>query len=146
MTLQGRKDVGAWLRAARERRGLTVERVASATRIPRDAIRKIEDERWDDLPADAYIRGFLRAFARAVDLDVEEIQGAYRRSREGSQPEVLRPPPQANLKVRRAGVAVAMVILVVLLTLLLTIVLRPRRRGAPILSRESIALEVSPSA
>lgn len=134
MIAAGRRDVGAWLRASRERRGLSLERVSHATRIPRESLRRIEEERWAELPADAYVRGFLKAFARALDLDPGEVLAAYERARAGELPEELRPPPQANLKIRRAGMTVAVLILIVLLTLIVAMVLRPRRRGPPILS------------
>jgi len=134
VTVQGRKDVGQWLRAARERRGLTIERLSTLTRIQKDMLRRIEEENWSDLPVEAYVRGFLRAYARAVDLDEGEVLAAHRRARAAAPPEVLRPPPQANLKIRPAGLTVALLILIVLLTIILSMVLRPRRRGTPVLS------------
>jgi cytoskeletal protein RodZ len=143
MTVQGRRDVGAWLRAARERRGLTLERLATQTRIQKDMLRRIEEEKWEELPVETYTRGFLRSIARALDLDVEEVLAAHRRARATAPPEVLRPPPQANFKIRRAGMTVALLILIVLLTLLLSMVLRPRRRGPPILSASPPALEIA---
>lgn len=70
-------DVGAYLRAARERRGLTLEQVASSTKLSPFVLRSIESNAWDDLPGGLLIRGHLRAYARAVGLSPEDVVHAY---------------------------------------------------------------------
>jgi hypothetical protein len=65
--------VGERLRRAREARGLTLEDVATQTRVPIRHLRSIEDSVWDDLPAVTYSVGFGRSYANAVGLDGAEI-------------------------------------------------------------------------
>jgi cytoskeleton protein RodZ len=62
-------SVGERLRAAREARALTLDDVASQTRIPIRHLRHIEDGQWDELPAVTYTVGFARNYANAVGLD-----------------------------------------------------------------------------
>lgn len=62
-------SVGERLRTAREARGLTLDDVASQTRIPIRHLRHIEDGQWHELPAVTYTIGFARNYANAVGLD-----------------------------------------------------------------------------
>lgn len=70
-------DVGALLRAARERRGLTLEQVASSTKLSLFVLRSIEGNAWDHLPGGLHIRGHLRAYAAAVGLSPDDVVHAY---------------------------------------------------------------------
>ncbi len=60
---------GNKLREAREARGLSLDDVAHVTRIPRSSLALLEEGRADKLPAPVFVRGFIRAYARAVGLD-----------------------------------------------------------------------------
>ena len=62
-------DIGASLREARERRGLTAEDVHRSLRIRARYLRALEDERWELLPGEAYAKGFLRGYAEFLGLD-----------------------------------------------------------------------------
>lgn len=61
--------VGEQLRAAREGKGLSLEDVASQTRIPRRHLESLEAGQWDNLPAPTYTMGFAKSYASAVGLD-----------------------------------------------------------------------------
>ncbi|MEC8179557.1 MAG: RodZ domain-containing protein [Pseudomonadota bacterium] len=64
---------GERLRAAREAKGMSVQDVASATRIPKRHLETIEDGDFAVLPGRTYAIGFSRSYARAVGLNDEEI-------------------------------------------------------------------------
>ncbi len=70
-------DVGATLRHARTRKGWTLEQLARATKINISQLEALEVNDFDRLPASIYTRGFLRAYAREVDLDPEDIVEEY---------------------------------------------------------------------
>jgi hypothetical protein len=61
----------AFLRAGREARGLAVSDVARTTRIPERSLALLEAGAFDALPAEVFVRGFLRAYAVCVGLDPE---------------------------------------------------------------------------
>lgn len=75
--------VGERLRAAREAKGMSLDDVASMTRVPTRHLQHIEDGDWDSLPAVTYSVGFARAYAGAVGLDGREI-GSELRSQLGA--------------------------------------------------------------
>ncbi len=68
---------GARLRRARMRRGLDLEQIAAITKINPSYLRWIEEERFDDLPAAVYVRGFVAAVARCVGLDPAAAAAGY---------------------------------------------------------------------
>jgi cytoskeletal protein RodZ len=60
---------GEFLRVARERRGLTLQQIASETRIPWRHLDAIERGNLDAIPPGMYRRAEIRAYADAVGLD-----------------------------------------------------------------------------
>jgi flagellar biosynthesis protein FlhG len=74
---------GALLRKVRESQGLELSDIAAKTRIARSYLQAIEDERFEDLPAQVYARGFVVEFAKQLRLDPPQVQRTYlRRLRE----------------------------------------------------------------
>lgn len=70
--------IGGELSAARLARGQQVNEIAQVLRISKVYIKNIEAGEFDALPGPAYVSGFLRSFAGAVDLDPEEFPRRYR--------------------------------------------------------------------
>jgi flagellar biosynthesis protein FlhG len=68
---------GPRLRRARLLRGVEVEDVATATKIGPAYLRSIEEDRFDDLPAVVYVRGFVAAYARFLGLDANAVAHSY---------------------------------------------------------------------
>ena len=68
---------GARLRRARLLRSVEVEDVASATKISPAYLRFLEEDRFDDLPAVVYVRGFVAAYARFLGLDANAVSRSY---------------------------------------------------------------------
>jgi len=79
----GVSSIGDRLRAAREAKKISLNDLASQTRIPIRHLKHIENEEWDALPAPTYTVGFARSYANAVGLNGNEI-GAELRERIGA--------------------------------------------------------------
>lgn len=71
-------DFGAELAQARERRGVTLEEIARRTKINLEALKAIERCDVTALPGGLYTRGFLRAYAREVGCNPDDIVRRYR--------------------------------------------------------------------
>ena len=71
-------QLGALLREARERQGITLEQVEEVTRIRRVFLEALEEERFADLPGEAYAKGFVRNYALFLKLNPDEALAAYR--------------------------------------------------------------------
>lgn len=87
-------ELGQQLREAREARGLSVDDVARGTRIRAAYIRALEEERFAELPAPVYVRGFLRNYATFLGLDAEELIGELEQERGSAFQPQHRPKPQ----------------------------------------------------
>lgn len=67
------QTIGERLEEARKRKGISVREAAETTKIRGDYLQKFEANSFDlDLPP-LYIRGFIRSYARFLDLDPERI-------------------------------------------------------------------------
>lgn len=106
-TLQGVEGdgagIGAELKRARIARKRSIEEVARSTKINASILRAIENEEFAKLPGGLFSRGFLRAYAREVGLDPEQIVERFRTEFEGEitpPPETAQPEEQPISKVR----------------------------------------------
>ena len=74
-------EIGNSLREARLRQGLELADVEAATKIRGKYIGALEQERFEVLPAQTYVKGFLRSYAEFLGLDgqlyVDEYNSRY---------------------------------------------------------------------
>lgn len=111
-------EIGASLREARTRRGLTSEDVQKAIRIRDRYLTALEQEDWELLPGDAYTKGFLRAYAEFLGLDgnlyVDEFNSRYARHEEQPfMPESMAPVGTRSVGLLRPLVAIGIIVAVV---------------------------------
>lgn len=64
---------GALLQRAREARGLSVEDVAQAIKLQPRQVRAIEADDFDSLGGATFVRGFVRNYARYLQLDIPSV-------------------------------------------------------------------------
>jgi cytoskeleton protein RodZ len=62
-------EIGNSLREARLRQGLDFPELEQETKIRAKYLRALEDEQFDVLPAQTYVKGFLRSYAEHLGLD-----------------------------------------------------------------------------
>jgi flagellar biosynthesis protein FlhG len=68
---------GSTLRQLREANGYSVDEVCARTRISRAILQALEDDRFQDLPAPVYLRGFLAELARLYGADPVRVQKSF---------------------------------------------------------------------
>ncbi|MBN1810597.1 MAG: DUF4115 domain-containing protein [Anaerolineae bacterium] len=74
------ETLGVWLRQTREARDETLREAEAATRIRFRFLKMLEDGEFDALPGgEVHVRGFLRIYARHLDLSPEEVVARYDR-------------------------------------------------------------------
>lgn len=71
--------LGNRLKTAREAKGLTIPEVSANTRINQAFLNAIEGGNPDPLPSVTFVRGFIRNFALALGLDVDDMMAEFRR-------------------------------------------------------------------
>jgi hypothetical protein len=107
-------EIGNSLREARLRQGLDFPEIEQGTKIRGKYLRALEDEQFDVLPAQTYVKGFLRSYAEYLGLDgqlyVDEYNSRFVVGEEEPQSRPRRSaPPSRGVQVQSR---------VVLLTLL----------------------------
>ena len=65
-------SLGNKFRTVRESQGLTLEQMASRTRIQESYLKALEEDSFEQLPERVFTKGFVRAYARSLTLDEEE--------------------------------------------------------------------------
>ena len=78
--------IGEQLRAVRERKGLTLERVADETNIAKRYLTGLETEDFTVFPGDPYVIGFLRNYAEYLGLSSDELVSTYKNMKIQEQP------------------------------------------------------------
>lgn len=68
---------GRYLQALRLEKGITLEKVSEETRIGLGTLKSIEQEVLDELPADVFLKGFLRSYSKVVGADGNEVIRRY---------------------------------------------------------------------
>jgi cytoskeleton protein RodZ len=66
-------SAGSIIRRCREFSHISIEEAAEATKIGKNYLRALEDNRFQDLPSPAYLKGFLKTYATYLGLQAEEL-------------------------------------------------------------------------
>ncbi|MEK6608922.1 MAG: helix-turn-helix domain-containing protein [Myxococcota bacterium] len=126
-----RADFGAFLRSARERAGLSIEELARRTCISLAVLRRIEGSDVERLPANVFVRGFLRSMARELAADGDAAIARYEDAMEALRVERTPAPlpigDRASAPLdgrRRFAVALFVLILIVIATITVSLLLQ----------------------
>jgi cytoskeletal protein RodZ len=109
------ESVGEIIRSERLRQGLRLGEIAKATKIRLDLLEAIEAGNFDELPAGAYRRNFLRQYAHALGMDEEATIASFHEQYSDPPVELPAPvpdPPSQSL--RRIAVLAALAISIVI--------------------------------
>ena len=91
-------EIGSSLKEARLRKGLDFPEIETGTKIRGKYLNALEEERFDVLPGETYIKGFLRTYAEYLGLDgqlyVDEFNSRY-----------VAPAEMQTIRVRRTAQA-----------------------------------------
>ena len=71
------EQIGSTLKQARRAQGLKISDVSQQLRISVDYLSKLEMGAFDQLPAPAYVTGFLRSYSQCVALDPTTLVARY---------------------------------------------------------------------
>lgn len=83
---------GDKLKRERELRGVTLEEIAKATKIGTRALKALEDEHFEQLPGGIFNKGFVRAYAKFLGLDEEQMVAdfmAAQGDRDAQKPDLM---------------------------------------------------------
>jgi cytoskeletal protein RodZ len=139
--------VGSLLKSEREKKGISIDQLASATKLRKHFIEALEDEAWHNLPSPVYVKGFIRSYARGAGFDGKEAIRLY----ESIAPvEEEIPRPLREVRVPKSRPAIFFVFLIIILAAIIYLLAGKKPqifqdRGDDILVREEQQEEIKPA-
>lgn len=106
--------LGAYLRKERERKNIPLEAIARATKITLKNLENLERDEFHLLPPPVFVRGFLRAYAHQVGLDVQKIMEIYERETKGVYASLPSKKKEGGKKISRVVKTLAPILLIFL--------------------------------
>jgi transcriptional regulator with XRE-family HTH domain len=71
--------IGKILKDARQSKDITLSKLENITKIKKDFLIKIENEKWSELPEFTVVSGFVKNIANSLDLSVDNVNATLRR-------------------------------------------------------------------
>ena len=71
------EDFGSYLKHERELRGVPLDEIAQSTKINIRFLRALEESRFEDLPGEVFVKGFIRSYGQAIGSNEDELLAAY---------------------------------------------------------------------
>ncbi len=140
------RTLGAFLREERELRQIPLSEVARETKVPLASLELLEAGEWDELPAEIFVRGFVRSYARYLGIPADEVNGYYREAIAADKDAAARLmalndepwAPEEGTEVggeRKFGLALVVIIVLIIATITLSLLWR---KGAGASSHSSL--------
>jgi len=105
-------EIGNSLREARLRQGLEIPRIEAETKIRGKYLRALEEEQFEVLPGETYVKGFLRTYADFLGLDgqlyLDEYNSRFAAAEEVSLAQSAASPRRRQRRVESNFVVVAL--------------------------------------
>ena len=128
-------EIGNSLREARVRRGIEFAQAELATKIRGKYLRALEDEQFVMLPAETYIKGFLRTYAEYLGLDgqlyVDEYNSRFVVGEEQAEARARRSAVRPARRNRRIETNVVLVALAAIGVLTVIVISAWKASGSP---------------
>ena len=77
--IKSEKSVGETLKEARETKGFSISEIEAETKVRAKYITAIEEGNWGQFSDDIYLRGFISAYVKFLELDIDTIMKTYER-------------------------------------------------------------------
>lgn len=114
------REIAKVISDRRKTRNLTLEKVFQSIKIRIPYLQAIESGRWDQLPAEVYIRSFIKRYADHLGLDGEKLLAPYfemnKAPEKNTVPQILKGSEISRIQV--IGIAMVGIVVIVLIKFL----------------------------
>ena len=94
----GSETAGEVLRKKRENIGLSIDHIANQLNLDPKLLELLEKNDYEKFNIETYLKGYLRAYAKVLDLDDDMVINLYKESNPEKTPEIL---PNVKPKIQR---------------------------------------------
>ena len=137
---------GEYLRRERELRGVTLDEIAKASNISKTFLKSLENDDFENLPSEVFVKGFIRCYAENTGMDGSEAVLAYnsfienKRTSQSTSETSTEIPTESNMKM---SYFLVIVIFVVVSSLMVFYYVKKNREiKPPFASEEKISQRV----
>ena len=99
------EDLGLYLKTIREERKIPLAKIAQELKTKLEFVQAIESNDFDKFPAPTYVKGFLRSYAKYLEIDPEQILATYNKLYPEQPEQILilkgKEIPRIGLKINR---------------------------------------------
>jgi len=153
MEFNSLKELGAYLREQREKKGISREEVAFSIKIGSRTLQALEEGDESKLPTKTYLRGFIQNYAKFLGLNVNEVMDVFQKIMGTTRPQPTITPvatPEATKEIVRKPIGdlkrlftVAAILALIIITFLLDRAFKQREasQNGPV---EVVTAESSP--
>ncbi|MFK7794586.1 MAG: helix-turn-helix domain-containing protein [Gammaproteobacteria bacterium] len=97
------KRIGEILRQARESASYSIAYVAGQTHLREEVVVALENDQFDQLPNDVFVKGYIRSYAKLLEIDSKQLLVSYSCDRE-VQTDTVTPQVKKAKKISSSGV------------------------------------------
>lgn len=125
---------GKYLNTERKLRSIPLEEIAVATKIKLEYLRAIEEDSFESLPNETFVKGYIRAYAKYCGLNEDEVLVNYEffdqlkhpgKPGKGKAVEMTKSQPKKQSTKQRFLLLVLLIIISVLLSFLFATLVGP---------------------
>lgn len=99
------EDLGLYLKTLREERKIPLAKIAQELKAKLEFVQALESNDFNKIPAPTYVKGFLRSYAKYLEIDPEQILAIYNKLHPEKSEQVLilkgKEIPRIGLKINR---------------------------------------------
>ena len=122
------ETIGSVLRRERHKQRVSLKEIACLTRLSLGCLRRIEAGRFDELPGEVFVRGFVRSYADCLNLNIDWMLNRYFDLRNQSSLAIPLGLSSIETRSNRVGLFLALIVLFMLCALSLSVIWAPRSR------------------
>ncbi len=89
-----KETFGEYLKRERQLRQISLEEIADGTKIGIRMLRAMEADQWNELPAEVFIKGFIKSYAEFIGLVPGEVLLRYEEEKARNEEQAI-PPERA---------------------------------------------------
>tara|TARA_B100001013_G_scaffold148376_1_gene87994 strand:- start:3100 stop:3957 length:858 start_codon:yes stop_codon:yes gene_type:complete len=128
---------GHLLREARKKKRRRYMKLSSELGIPQKYLEALEKDDYSSMPSETYIRGYIRAYSKKLDLVPEVVLEAYDRYLENQRKEIKIENKEEKLKSNHKLIYSLVIVFILIFIYVLLFIILPNGEPADKISRES---------
>jgi cytoskeletal protein RodZ len=108
------KILGNLLKTTREASGLSLDDLATETKIQKRYLIDLEEENFEDMPGKVYEKGFLKTYAQALGLSEKDVLGLYEEIREVKPVDTQKEEVEEKHKISKLKIFIGIIFLIII--------------------------------